>query len=194
MSQWTMHEFETHIYNPEYINVDPEYVRVRPESNAKNLVTMFGDRPTLRHLDYGGGGGLLSRTLADRGWNSASYDPFVDENVRVNQLGQFDLITAYEVFEHVPNVDELMDNLEILLSPNGLVLFSTLVSDGNIQPNRRITWWYASPRNGHISLFSRNSLAVLARQRAWNFGSFSDGFHVFFKQVPSWAQHLIKLG
>jgi hypothetical protein len=87
-----------------------------------------------------------------------------------------------------------MSNLYSLLSPNGLVLFSTLVSDGNIQPGQRISWWYASPRNGHISLFSKNSLAVLAQQYRVNFGSFSAGFHVFFTGVPAWADHLIRQG
>jgi hypothetical protein len=34
-------------------------------------------------------------------------------------------------------------------------MFSTLLSDGNIKLGQKLTWWYASPRNGHISLFSR---------------------------------------
>ena len=111
---------------------------------------------------------------------------------RIAQLGKFDLITAFEVFEHVPEPQRLMRNLRSLLSPNGIVLFSTLLSDGNIHINQRISWWYASPRNGHISLFSRNSLAILAQNNAVNFGSFSVGFHIFFTNIPQWADHLIR--
>ena len=112
----------------------------------------------------------------------------------IEQLGKFDLITAFEVFEHVPDVRELMSNLCSLLSPNGLVLFSTLLSDGNIHSNQRISWWYASPRNGHISLFSRKSLEILAQNYGVSFGSFSGAVHFFVTKVPPWADHIIRMG
>jgi SAM-dependent methyltransferase len=194
LAQWKLEEFEERIYNDEYVLVDPDYVETRPRANAASLISMFGDRArSIKHLDYGGGSGLLVKLLNGSGWQSVSYDPFVDKAVNVEQLGQFDLITAFEVFEHVPDVQNLMSNLRILLSPNGLVLFSTLLSDGNIHRNQRLSWWYASPRNGHISLFSRNSLAILARNNRFDFGSFSDGFHVFFSSVPPWANHIIRM-
>jgi SAM-dependent methyltransferase len=193
--QWKLEEFEERIYNDEYVLVDPDYVEIRPRANAASLISMFGDRArSIKHLDYGGGSGLLVKLLNESRWQSVSYDPFVDKAVNVEQLGKFDLITAFEVFEHVPDVRSLMSNLRTLLSPNGLVLFSTLLSDGNIHSNQRLSWWYASPRNGHISLFSRNSLATLARSYGVNFGSFSAGFHVFFSSVPPWANHIIRMG
>jgi SAM-dependent methyltransferase len=192
---WKLEEFEEKIYNDEYIFVDPDYVEIRPRANAKNLISMFGDGAhSIKHLDYGGGSGLLSSILNKSNWQSASYDPFVDKNVNVDQLGKFDLVTAFEVFEHVPDVQQLMANLRSLLSPNGIVLFSTLLSDGKIHSNQRINWWYASPRNGHISLFSKKSLATLAQNNGFNIGSFSVGFHVFFTKVPPWANHIIRMG
>lgn len=191
---WSLADFEERIYNNSYILVDPDYQEIRPQSNARSLISMFGSLPSsIRHLDYGGGNGLLVEVLKKSGWNSASYDPFVDRNVDIAQLGKFDLITSFEVFEHVPNVQELMDNICKLLAPNGVLLFSTLISDGNIFKNQRITWWYASPRNGHISLFSKQSLAILAHNKGLRFGSFSEGFHTFFTEVPSWASHLIRV-
>lgn len=195
LATWTLEEFEKRIYNDEYVIVDPDYIETRPRSNAISLISMFGDRArSIRHLDYGGGIGVLAKHLREHNWQSISYDPFVDRNTDVDQLGKFELITAFEVFEHVPDVQQLMSNLRSLLSPNGLVLFSTLLSDGNIHSNQRISWWYASPRNGHISLFSRRSLAILAKNSGVNFGSFSDGFHVFFTKVPPWADHIIRMG
>ena len=69
----------------------------------------FGDwGKELRHLDYGGGRGLLSDLLREKGWRSESYDPFVDRSVSLQDLGPFDLVTAYEVFEHVPDVRRLV--------------------------------------------------------------------------------------
>lgn len=192
---WKLEEFEERIYNDKYILFDPDYTEIRPRENATSLISMFGDRTSsFKHLDYGGGNGLLTSILKLSNWQSYSYDPFVDRNVNINQLGKFELITAFEVFEHVPDVRQLMENLRSLLSPDGIVLFSTLLSDGNIHSNQRLSWWYASPRNGHISLFSRDSLTILARNYGFNFGSFSVGFHAFFTRVPPWANHIIHIG
>jgi SAM-dependent methyltransferase len=191
-SDWTLAEFEEKIYNSEYHLVDPDYIDVRPRGNAATIMTLFKENShSIKHLDYGGGSGILANTLNEANFQSVSYDPFVDRQTNIEALGRFDLITAFEVFEHVPDVQQLMANLQTLLAPDGIVLFSTLLSDGNIQPNQRINWWYASPRNGHISLFSKKSLALLARHHSFNFGSFSVGFHVFFTTVPTWANHII---
>jgi len=192
IAAWSAAEFEEKIYNKDYILVDPDYVEVRPRGNAATILSMFGQAGLpLRHLDYGAGSGVLSKLLNTANFQSASYDPFVDRQVDIGQLGKFDLITAFEVFEHVPDVAQLMTNLMALLAPDGIVLLSTLLSDNHIQAKTRINWWYASPRNGHISLFSKKSLFLLAHRYGLNFGSFSEGFHVYFTHVPAWANHLI---
>jgi hypothetical protein len=87
-----------------------------------------------------------------------------------------------------------MSDLRSLLAPSGLILFSTLLSDGNIHSGQPLDWWYASPRNGHIALFSRQSLAILGQRQGWHLGSFSPGFHFFFTQLPPWAVHIIRMG
>jgi SAM-dependent methyltransferase len=189
---WTLEDFEREIYNQEYESIDPDYIEARPRENAKSVVAMLDSAPSqIRHLDYGGGNGLLSDTLFQKGWDSTSYDPFVNRDVAQTDLGTFDLITAFEVFEHVPNVNRLVSDLAALLRPEGIVAFSTLVSDGNLARGQRLTWWYASPRNGHISLFSHNSLIILAAKRGLKFGSMSPGRHVFWRNVPLWARAFI---
>lgn len=192
IAAWPLETFSEKIYNAEYVRVDPDYVDLRPRANARELVRMFGDKAKgTKHLDYGGGTGLMSQLLAEAGWQSRSYDPFVHRDTPVESLGQFDLITAFEVFEHVPDVQQLMTILRSLLAPGGMVLFSTLASDGNIQPGHKLSWWYVSPRNGHISLFSWRSLGFLAQQHGFQFGSFSPGLHALFTRVPPWAKHLM---
>jgi SAM-dependent methyltransferase len=190
---WSSQQFKEKIYNDEYVRVDPDFVETRPKENASSLISAFGETAHLfKHLDYGGGNGLLSQLLVEANFQSMSYDPFANQQIAIEQLGKFDLITAYEVFEHVPDVQQLMSNLCALLAPSGIILFSTLLSDGNIHPKQRLSWWYASPRNGHISLFSRQSLFFIAQQKGFKFGSFSEDLHIFFNHVPPWANHIIK--
>lgn len=189
--QWSDEDFQQHVYNERYIDIDPDYVSKRPLGNADFLHTLFGDQHRqIRHLDYGGGSGVLSDKLASKGWNSISYDPFPRNERKIAELGKFNLISAFEVFEHVPDVNELMDNITSLMEDECVVIFSTLLSDGHIKPNNRLTWWYASPRNGHISLFSKQSLVTLAEQRGLQFGSFSGGLHCLFNRLPRWASKL----
>jgi SAM-dependent methyltransferase len=192
-ADWSLEEFDARIYNDEYVSVDPEYIEIRPRLNAKTLLGMFPSLPaSVRHLDYGGGNGRLAGLLRESGWSSVSYDPFVDRAASVERLGKFDLITAFEVFEHVPDVRKLMSDLRSLLAPGGLILFSTLPSDGQIHAGQKLTWWYASPRNGHISLFSIKSLALLAEQSGWHLGRVSQGFHAFGTTLAGWAEHITR--
>jgi len=76
----------------------------------------------IRHLDYGGGNKVLTNFLQKHNWNSYSYDPFIDKNISINTLGKFDLISAFEVFEHVCDVNKMMKELSILLKNDGLML------------------------------------------------------------------------
>ncbi|MGE5384808.1 MAG: class I SAM-dependent methyltransferase [Betaproteobacteria bacterium] len=191
-STWSQEDFKRNIYNDEYAIVDPGYIESRPRDNAENMKAMFPEfSPNLRHLDYGGGEGLLSSILKRYAWNSESYDPIIDNSSdALPKLGKFDLITAFEVFEHVSDLDRLMTDLNLSLIDDGIILFSTLLSDGNIDGDR-ITWWYASPRNGHISLFSKQSLTILANKYKFMFGSFSPGFHILARTIPAWAKHIL---
>lgn len=160
---WNETQFLEAIYNSDYIKFDGDYLQKRPKENAALLENFFGEQmPVIRHLDYGGGNGNLSEILKSRGWNSVSYDPFPSAEINLQALGRFNLITAFEVFEHVPDVHHLMKNLSSLLLPDGAILIFTLLSDGNVNQNDRLNWWYAAPRNGHISLFSKKSLDHLS--------------------------------
>jgi SAM-dependent methyltransferase len=156
------------------------------------LAAMFASKVLdIRHLDYGGGNGVLSAELFAAGWNSTSYDPFVDGPLR-GDLGRFNLVTSFEVFEHVPDVNHLIATLSSLVEEDGVVLFSTLLSDGSIARNQRVQWWYASPRNGHISLFSRRSLALLGAKEGFELVTFSPNLHAFWRRLPAWAAEIFR--
>ena len=189
-ARWTFRDFEQRIYNEDYELVDPEYKKVRPEGNAEMLHQLLGSA-RINHLDYGGGSGLLSDRLREKGWNSRTYDPFVQRQVNLKDLGTFDLVTSFEVFEHVPDIDSLFSNLMGLVKADGLIFFSTLLSDGEIARGRPLTWWYAAPRNGHITLFSAKSLRSSLGKRGFQLASANANLHLAYRSVPAWARHLL---
>jgi SAM-dependent methyltransferase len=193
IAAWGLKEFEEKIYNEGYKEADPDYLMKRPHATHETLTKLFGaHKKKIRHLDYGGGEGTLSKMLCDSGWKSASYDPFVNKDVKVRDMGTFDFITVFEVFEHVPNPDILLSDLRALLAPGGIVFFTTLLSDGFIPKNERLNWWFASPRNGHISLFSRASLEIIVKKHEFKLFSFNNLFHFLWTDtVPNWASHII---
>lgn len=191
---WSAADFAREIYNQDYARVDPDHRETRPRASCETLLATFGAAGrSIRHLDYGGGAGRLAELLRGAGWHSTSWDPFFPGQLPPG--GRFHLITCFEVFEHVADPPELMQRLVALLDKDGLVLASTLVSDGQLRPGAPLDWWYAAPRNGHISLHSRGSLARLAAGQGLELASFSADIHLFWRgQFPRWARHLLKDG
>jgi 2-polyprenyl-3-methyl-5-hydroxy-6-metoxy-1,4-benzoquinol methylase len=130
--------------------------------------------------------------LSSNQWKSSSYDPFDSHNSSEIELIRYDLITAFEVFEHAVNPNSIFNNITNFATEESLIFISTLLNDGNIAPNKRLEWWYASPRNGHISLFSSLSLKILAEKFGFNFASLGVGYHIFYKKLPLWTNTLIQ--
>lgn len=192
---WSEEDFLTKIYNQDYITLDPAYKETRPRHYAGYAHNLFPKGCGIaRHLDYGGGSGLLSELMKEKGWNSQTFDPFPQTEARLEDLGTFDYITAIEVFEHVPDVNVLMKNLCHLLEKPGLIFFTTLASDNQILCGKKLDWWYAAPRNGHVSLFSHKSLTILAQRYGLLYKHLDNIFHLFFREVPTWATRSERTG
>jgi hypothetical protein len=184
---WSSADFARHVYNEGYAGVDPDYAEVRPANLADLVHGSFGaERARVRHLDYGAGNGELSRRLRARGWTSDCWDPYGNAGAAVPQ-GRYQLVTAFEVFEHAPDPATMLPVLKGLLEDDGMLLLSTLLSDGEIHERGRLTWWYAAPRNGHVSLFSRASLARLATAFGLRVESLNSNLHLMYERPPRWA-------
>lgn len=190
---WKSEDFGKFIYNADFATIDPDYASARPTQNAEMLEKTFGaNKRKIRHLDYGSGSGLLSKLLKEKGWNSTTYDPLVDHGVGIDSLGKFDLVTVFEAFQQTPDSMQLIRNLKALCQTKGLILYSMLYSDGQIDRSKKLDWWYAAPRNGHVCLFSRKSVVELMTRNDLDGISFAVPMHVAFTDVPDWAGHLIR--
>jgi hypothetical protein len=184
-------DFHTHVYNDEYIRVDPDFVEIRPRHNAGVVAEKILAGSTERSvLDYGGGNGLLAQLLRDRGIaRAASYDPFYAGSER--PTARFDLVTSFEVMEHTPTPLETLRDLRWFMEDGGLIFFSTLLQPADFA-GQGMSWWYAAPRNGHVSLYSRESMNALMKRLGLHWASFNDVLHVAFRRkLPKWATHLV---
>lgn len=187
---WSNEKFLSEIYNDDYVLVDPELSEIRPERVAQGLEQLFGPAKSLiNHLDYGGGPGTLSKLLVKNGWKSSSCDPFFPTSEQ-SDSGKHDLVTSIEVFEHVPHPRNLVEQLITRLRPDGVLYFSTLLSDSVQLDDSLLDWWYLAPRNGHVSLFSSNSLRMLFGIYDFKLLNVSQGVHIAYRRLPQWCQRL----
>lgn len=161
---FTPADFARWIYDDAYVEVDPDFVDHRPRLNAGFVEAMFGDRKAgITGLDFGGGDGLTATLLRRQGWNYDCFDPFGAVDMADGNAGRYDLCTAFEVFEHLPDPAAALHQLLGFASPARLIIaLGTHLSDGAVDDASRLAWWYAAPRNGHISLFSAAAMRHLA--------------------------------
>lgn len=182
---WTSSDFKKHVYNDDYILVDPEYAEVRPVSNAGFIAGLIGNARALKCLDYGGGNGDTARLLRARGIDASSWDPFgTDQPLPAGQA--FDLISAFEVFEHTTDPAHTAKESLGLLNQQGVLVFSTVMMDS--VPPRGMDHWYIAPRNGHISLYTQRALQTLFAPHGYDVLHFSAGVHIAVRDTPSWLK------
>lgn len=157
---WTKDDFKEHIYNDDYIKVDPEYNGIRSKNDANYFLNNLQIKKNISILDYGAGTCALEKELALHGYNVTSWDTMWGTDPEWDKDKKFDLIMAWEVLEHTPSPRETIKEMHNWLSPNGAILLATC-SAGILQGRRDPTFWYLSPRNGHICMYSDKSLDIL---------------------------------
>lgn len=169
MFSWSADDFRARIYNEDYHLCDAPFEEERPQRLAKWLVPHLQGKSL---LDYGGGNGRLAQLLFQQGVQACSFDPFYN-NEKTDQE-QKDVVTAFEVVEHVPNQMQLFAEMKTFLKPNGVVIFSTLLRPQNLLPD----WWYASPRNGHIAFHTHDSLSRIIKAAGFCYATIGEGMHL----------------
>jgi hypothetical protein len=147
------------------------------------------DCETTRVLDWGGGDGLLTRLLRERGIDCVWHDPFVQPRFVGDAIYrdncQIDVAVASEVFLHM--VDPLQA-LRSLLAISNIVVLTAVVPPKQIEPD----WWYLMPETGqHVSFYPFSTLRELAHQTDTYFTSDHRFFHVFSRQTLSIRKRLL---
>lgn len=142
--------------------------------------------PGGRYLDWGGGYGVLTRLLRDRGLDFRHYDSYAPNHFAKGFEGDlsetWDLITVYEVLEHLTDP---INEVSRLASAAPILLFTTLLLPDPVPPPG--TWWYYSLETGqHVSFYSQASLRALADRLGLRLASDGSGLHAFYRpgQLP----------
>jgi len=132
---------------------------------CRALITVFFNSNG-RFVDYGGGYGLLVRLMRNSGFDFYRYDPrcanFFAKGFDVDLPAKqpCELVTSFEVFEHL--VNPLEDIERMLAFSRNILLGTRLVPAHNPKPGE---WQYYGLEHGqHVSLYTKRSLSVVAEK------------------------------
>ena len=146
------------------------------------LIYFFFDK-NKTFLDYAGGYGVFTRLMRDVGFDFYWYDPYTqnlfasgfEKDKISNQY--FELITAFEVFEHLVNPKE---ELEKMINYSNTVIFSTELRPKRI-PEPKDWWYYGFNHGQHISFYTEKTIQTLANEYKLNYYNLN-GIHIITKR------------
>lgn len=124
-------------------------------------------------LDVGAGTGDFLKVCKQNSWNVFGTEPSLDartiaekkgihlrENLSEYKNQQFDIITLWHVLEHVENLSEYIDELNILLKDNGRLIIA-VPNFKSADAEHYKNFWAAFDVPRHLWHFSQNSIHKL---------------------------------
>lgn len=148
------------------------------------VITYFVDKRG-KFIDYGGGYGVLTRIMRDKGYDFYRYDTYC-ENIFAKEFDykapnispDYELLSSFEVFEHLADPTS---ELEKMLTWSDNIFFSTEIQPDKL--NSPDDWWYIVPETGqHIAFYTLKSLQILGEKFGLNFYTNGATLHLFTKR------------
>ena len=183
-------------YSTALVRADVGAVQRNLELSEKTqaiLSSIYGRGPS-RFLDYGGGHGLFVRLMRDRGFDFYWSDKYASNDYangfEAPASAKFSLMTAFEVFEHLPDPFAEVANMQ---ARSDAILFSTeLLPDP--APTLDAWWYYALFGGQHVQLYTRLGLQRLGER--FGLSLLSDGrtLHLYYRgaaPLSDWAFRLL---
>ncbi len=169
---WTRVELESFLYNYDYAKVDQEYRNERSERVAHDFAQVLAGVKDKPILYFGARPEGFVRTMERAGFPVVrGVDPLVD--IMMPQM-QFGVVVCVKVLEHAVDPLSTLRQIRQHLVPGGAALLRTA-----LQPKDIVTlggnWWYIAPRNGHVSIFSHDSLHRAAQKAGFQIREDTNG-------------------
>jgi hypothetical protein len=131
-----------------------------------------------RVIDHAGGYGILVRLLRDAGVDAQWADKYCENLVARGfeaDGGRCELLTAFEVFEHLEDPVVELRNM-LAMAPAVLLSTELIVAPSTPDPD----WWYLGPEHGqHIGFFRHATLQHMAQQLGCHLRSDGRSLHLF---------------
>ena len=152
-----------------------------------NLIRQYLEPRSI--LDFGSGCGSLARALERKGVPTTPLEPMIHGFLKDQDYSSpFDAVVSVEVIEHLPDLWSELRQLEKILSPEGVMVFSTLLTNPFIQSPQAVehfkSWWYKDDPT-HVSFFCNRSLSELARLGPYDIDVFSPNVFVIRPQAAA---------
>lgn len=177
----TYYESESYISHTDASKsiVDKMYQLVKKIAlkNKLKLINSF-NTSSKKLLDVGCGTGQFLLTSENNGWSISGVEPnrnartLAKEKLGINSVAalfddinlinneQFDVITLWHVLEHIPNLDEYVSKLKLLLKPSG-VLIIAVPNFKSFDATYYENFWAAYDVPRHLWHFSQNAIQKL---------------------------------
>ena len=154
-------------------------------ANTVSILLYFFYGKKGQYLDYAGGFGVFTRLMRDIGFNFYWKDPYC-ENILAkgfeydpDKQKNIQLLTAFEVFEHLSNpIDEIENMLKISKS----ILLSTELIPEPV-PKQDDWWYYAFEHGQHISFYSLKTFYTIAEKLNLRFYAFHGLYMLTEKKI-----------
>lgn len=135
-------------------------------------------------LDFAGGYGLFVRSMRDQGYNYFRQDYFCENifathfDIEDLPVKTFDIVTAFEVFEHLDNP---LEEIEKILQFSENLIFSTDLVPENTTDLEN--WVYIAHETGqHIAFYTEKSLKIIADRFGKKYYR-KENIHIFTNKI-----------